>query len=670
MARNSGRVSPRGATGQPESYDTRSDTSSVADSILFGFQRSKMNLKAAGRYSCHCEDTEIDMIDYDESGSLMIYTDSQGRVTSEVDVAISKSLSVPILENCDDGANNDVVVLNEIRKRTDSLMIEDEENKYEPTTSSHQAIVAAGLAAEDSDIIHHYSGSEDDEESQMMVVDDLSFCSSMECASLAYEVNVGNSSSNDDDDDDDNSRRWDGSDDANDNKPPSSLAQKSRERLDFLNNERAITSSQSCRIISAPPIIDTNVKCKRRSMDDNPPSEVTEKAEDRKPNTLAARSKTLSGRRALSSVHSFQEIANSIQNKDVLDKIQRAKEMMEERRLHEESGDSSELSGVVRNSRKMMVLVRAVLKNPYFFCFAAWFAWLFVGTIFYTMHEGVSAAKGFYMSVSVGYGIFWVTLKGDNVSRIFTTMHFVVGIFAIALAMAIFARTLISVQKNWYAEAVSKRKFEEAQETEGYQDDVVTAVIYYWPKVKIYVYFWIWAFVGISFCMGTGQWDFVDSLHFSISAMSTGGFLNIDDDSPNWYFVFVALYVIVGVPVMAIACGLMAHQIANLGHTEQLEKKINAQVTEDELEMMTLLKIEDGDGSIDATEFTILILVRIGALNPDLIGVLYERFDDLDVKNEGKITYDDLQLKHNDESSGGMKGMVNTGKIHTRLGYG
>ena len=372
-----------------------------------------------------------------------------------------------------------------------------------------------------------------------------------------------------------------------------------------------------------------------------------------------------SSRRALSIAHSFDEIAKSIKNKDVLDKLQKAKELMEAK---QQGADESGVHlGVVERSRQTLV---AVLNNPYFFCFAAWFLWLLIGTIFYTIHEGISVAKGFYMSVSVGYGIFWVTLKSDNVSRIFTTMHFVVGIFAIALAMAIFARTLISAQKNWYMEAMNKRKFEEAQETEGYIDDIKAAVIYYWPKAKVYVYFWIWAFVGVGFCMGTGQWDFVDSLHFSISAMSTGGFLNIDDDSPNWYFVFVALYVIVGVPVMAIACGLMAHQIANFGNATKLDEKVNAQVTEDELEMMTLLKIEDGDGSIDATEFTILILVRIGALNPDLIGVLYERFDDLDVKNEGMITYDDLQLKHNEGSSGGMKGMVNTGKIHTRLGYG
>ena len=298
---------------------------------------------------------------------------------------------------------------------------------------------------------------------------------------------------------------------------------------------------------------------------------------------------------------------------------------------------------------------------------------MLVGTIFYTIHENVSVLKGVYISVSVGYGIFWIPIKGDNLSRVFTTLHFLVGIFAIALAMAIFARTLISAQKNWYIEAMNKRKFEEAQETEGYRDDVIAAWVYYWPKLKIYWYFCVWTFVGIAFCLGTGLWSFVDSLYFSVSAMSTGGFLNIDPSSPNWYFLFVSVYVVVGVPIMAIACGLLAHHIATIGMADKLGEKINAQVTKEELAMMILLKIEDGDGCIDGTEFTILVLVRIGALNPDLIGVLYERFNDLDVKQEGKITYDDLQRKHEEDGTSGVmrgKGMVHTGKIHTRLGYG
>ena len=373
---------------------------------------------------------------------------------------------------------------------------------------------------------------------------------------------------------------------------------------------------------------------------------------------------SMNGRRVLKTAHTFEEIAKSIKNKEVLEKLEKAKAQVEAKKSRKK--EVHKATFLVRTKQA----ITSLMKNAYFFCFSAWLLWLVIGTIFYTLHEDVSVWKGLYMSVSVGYGIFWVNIKSDNISRVFTTLHFTVGIFAIALAMAVFARTLVNAQKNWYMEAMNKKKFEEAQETEGYKDDIIAAVNYYWPKIKAYIFFVLWAFVGVAFCLLTEKWSFVDSLYFSVGAMSTGGFLNIAENSANWEFFFVAIYVIVGVPVMAIACGLLAHQVANYGLTEKLEDKINAQITEDELEMMKLLNIDDGDGSIDGTEFTLLVLVRIGALNPDLISVLYDRFKDLDVNNEGKITYEDLQTRQRSGSSGAFQGMANRQTFHTRLGYG
>jgi len=47
----------------------------------------------------------------------------------------------------------------------------------------------------------------------------------------------------------------------------------------------------------------------------------------------------------------------------------------------------------------------------------------------------------------------------------------------------------------------------------------------------------------------------------------------------------------------------------------------------------------DGDGSLDAREFVILILVRIGALNPELIKVINDRFRDFDTEGKGFVSY-------------------------------
>jgi hypothetical protein len=58
-------------------------------------------------------------------------------------------------------------------------------------------------------------------------------------------------------------------------------------------------------------------------------------------------------------------------------------------------------------------------------------------------------AKGLYMSISVGHGIFWIALKDDTSSKIFTTFHFLIGIGVLAGAMSLMAQKLLSQDKNW-----------------------------------------------------------------------------------------------------------------------------------------------------------------------------------------------------------------------------
>lgn len=78
-----------------------------------------------------------------------------------------------------------------------------------------------------------------------------------------------------------------------------------------------------------------------------------------------------------------------------------------------------------------------------------------------------------------------------------------------------------------------------------------------------------------------------------------------------------------------------------------LEEQMKARVTDEELDTMKACGMENGDGFIDASEFVILILVRIHAVNPELISVIEERFADLDADNSGTLSYDELTLRTN-----------------------
>jgi hypothetical protein len=167
---------------------------------------------------------------------------------------------------------------------------------------------------------------------------------------------------------------------------------------------------------------------------------------------------------------------------------------------------------------------------------------------------------------------------------------------------------------------------------------------YYWPKLYIHFFFLIWMLLGIVWGVTSVKWSVLDAWLFCMTAMATGGLVLLPSSGVHeWDYLFVSVYIIVGAPLMAISCGISAQAISNYGRSSIMESKLNAAMTEDELVMMKHLGIEDGDGYIDSAEFTILILVRIGALNPDLIGVLFDRYHDLDRDGTGGVTYLELQ---------------------------
>jgi hypothetical protein len=300
-----------------------------------------------------------------------------------------------------------------------------------------------------------------------------------------------------------------------------------------------------------------------------------------------------------------------------------------------------------RKSRwELLVLdIRKGMKSSSAIAFYIWSLWLTVGTLFYSLEENLTVSKSFYVSTSIGYGIFWYDQTTFNYyAKLFSTLHFFIGVFGVSFAMALFARSLISRKNEWFNEAKQKLSIEAALATKGRWDDVVTYFNYYWPKLYVHFFFLVWMLLGIVWGVTSIKWSVLDAWLFSMTAMATGGLVSLPSSGVHELdYVFVSVYIIVGAPLMAIACGISAHAISNYGRSSKMEGKVVSAMTEDELVMMKLLGVEDGDGYIDCAEFTILILVRIGALNPDLIGVLFDRYHDLDRDDSGDVTYESLQ---------------------------
>jgi hypothetical protein len=159
---------------------------------------------------------------------------------------------------------------------------------------------------------------------------------------------------------------------------------------------------------------------------------------------------------------------------------------------------------------------------------------------------------------------------------------------------------------------------------------------------KVLTMFAVWLMIGIAFGCGCVGWSFLDALYYSVSAMTTGGMKSLPAGAPGWQSALTGVYAAIGVPIMSIAGGGIAHEISSLNERDRIEEQISSHLTEEEFVMMKFVGIEDDDGFIDRGEFIILILVRLGVLKPDVLRVIMARFTALDVKNEGFILHKDI----------------------------
>eukprot|EP00603_Paraphysomonas_imperforata_P000212 CAMPEP_0114421914 /NCGR_PEP_ID=MMETSP0103-20121206/5333_1 /TAXON_ID=37642 ORGANISM="Paraphysomonas imperforata, Strain PA2" /NCGR_SAMPLE_ID=MMETSP0103 /ASSEMBLY_ACC=CAM_ASM_000201 /LENGTH=1036 /DNA_ID=CAMNT_0001590469 /DNA_START=406 /DNA_END=3516 /DNA_ORIENTATION=- len=292
-----------------------------------------------------------------------------------------------------------------------------------------------------------------------------------------------------------------------------------------------------------------------------------------------------------------------------------------------------------------LMSVKKALTSGYAIAFYLWSLWLAAGTIFFTLEEDLTVCEGIFFSTSIGYGIFWNEQTSTNAySTMFTCFHYFVGVLSVSFALAVFARSLNLSKKHWYADAKLLRAMRKASLASGRRKDILVYVEYYWPKVYMHFFLLVWVLLGIVWGVSSVQWSVLDAWLFAMTAMAKGGLVSLPSSGVHeWDYIFYSLYIVVGAPLMAVSCGTAANAISNYGRAQQKEKDLSAPMTEDELVMLNHLGIEDNDGFIDNAEFTLLLLVRIGALNPDLIGVLHDRYYELDMDGTGGgVTYEAL----------------------------
>ena len=258
--------------------------------------------------------------------------------------------------------------------------------------------------------------------------------------------------------------------------------------------------------------------------------------------------------------------------------------------------------------------------------------------------DSMNWARAFHLSVSIGYGMFWSSRADfDPTTKIFSIVFLLIGKIVVGGVMAVFAKYL-SDSKSWYVEALKKKALEDAAATDGYLDDIISLLSYHAENIMLFSGFALWVAFGALYVAFSFGYSSINSVFFALSALAGAGRVAIPASAADGHYIAIGLYVCTGIPVMALAMGIIAHFIVVRNEsTESLNEKMMARITETELHFMKLFGIEDGSGDIDAHEFVILTLVRIGALEPELIRTISELYDSLSEDNNGNLTYETLQ---------------------------
>ena len=326
-------------------------------------------------------------------------------------------------------------------------------------------------------------------------------------------------------------------------------------------------------------------------------------------------------------------------------------------------------------------LVMVTLRDPHVQALLAWLLWLSLAALFYCVKMELTFYRGFYMSVNVGYAIYWSQEESDAVEKAFSVLHIVVGQIMTSFALAAFAKGLTNSTKEWYSSEIARNNAsrvwpskssdlamplstkEEEDINPAASKDITGLVpvkafampflknsirkisaVYFQHKVHFFAILWLT--FGIVWSVVSVGWSVIDGIYFSVTSLSTGGIWSIPKESSDYEYFIVAIFTCTGAPILCLSCGVFAHWISTLGESSHIRKTIEAPITIDEHHTMIRLDIDDGDGFIDQTEFIILVLIRMKAIRPELIAAIRARFHNLDTEGLGALPYKIFQLRN------------------------
>jgi hypothetical protein len=283
-----------------------------------------------------------------------------------------------------------------------------------------------------------------------------------------------------------------------------------------------------------------------------------------------------------------------------------------------------------------------LLYNRGFMFLVMWLVWLLVGTVYYSIALELNASKGFYMAVNVGYSVGWGDITETlSQSQVFSTCYVTVGASFVGAALGFFAEAVVTDTQDWYFKAQKSVAYEDHTKDHSVLWRIMHYVAFRWKRIRSLVMWLLFVIIGSICACQLNNWPAEKGVYFAVSSLSTGGLVSLPADSPEGYYLWLGIYGALGIPLMGLAMTTLASLIIDTGSMDDTVEAITDAVTDDEIEMMVKLGLEDGDGNMDKAEFMIMCLLRTG-VDPELLMFLNTYFQQLDKDGDGSLSLKEL----------------------------
>lgn len=278
------------------------------------------------------------------------------------------------------------------------------------------------------------------------------------------------------------------------------------------------------------------------------------------------------------------------------------------------------------------------------------FVFLYFGssTWFHVVHNEWSIAQAFYYSVQSGLSIgFGVLTEADDLSRLYTVLHVLIGAIAISVSFSLlFERVMKRI------EAIKVNATKDSAPTKPTLFAMITNA-FFSTEVTFAI---IWVCIGIAIGVVLEGWSVIHSLYFALTGISTAGLEGPSNIDFNLWVV--GFYVLLGVPIFSEGTGKIAGSILEYRRMTQFEASVRShKITRTKFNRLSSKTKKrtnsigsngsDNNEDILIDRFTFLCheLVALGLVKKESVDMINARFDTMDESADGFVTFAEAKKK-------------------------